>query len=255
MAGLEILLGFFIALMIGLTGVGGGTLTVPILVLFMSRSPAVAVGTALVFSALVKIPACVVYLRARQVSLRTFRYLVLGGVPGVVLGSLILGRLEGAGLKSVVLAVVGLTIATTAAFNLLRLRSGHESGGPRHDRVERLPWVAFPIGCEVGFSSAGAGALGTLALLSLTTLPAASVVGTDLMFGLTVSAVGGGLHVGLGAWDRALLLRMILGGVPGGLLGARLATVLPPRPLRAVLLVWLVYLGGELLYRGVGSLL
>jgi uncharacterized membrane protein YfcA len=255
MAGLEILLGFFIALMIGLTGVGGGTLTVPILVLFMGVSPAVAVGTALVFSALVKVPACIVYVRARQVSLPILRYLALGGVPGVILGSLLLGRLEGAGLKSLVLAVVGLTIAATATLNLLRLRTGHESGVPRHDRRQRLPWVAFPIGCEVGFSSAGAGALGTLALLSLTTLPAASVVGTDLLFGLTLSSIGGGLHVGMGAWDRGLLVQMILGGIPGGLLGARLATVLPPRPLRAVLLVWLVYLGGELLYRGVGSLL
>jgi uncharacterized membrane protein YfcA len=252
---LEILLGFFIALMIGLTGVGGGTLTVPILVLFLNVSPPVAVGTALVFSALVKLPACLVYLRARQVDPRALRYLARGGVPGVVLGSLLLGRLAGTGFKSVVLAVVGLTIAATAAFNLVRLRAGHESGGAREDRPERLTWAAFPIGCEVGFSSAGAGALGTLALLGFTTLPAARVIGTDLLFGLTLSTIGGGLHVGMGAWDRALLTRMILGGVPGGLLGARLATVLPPRPLRAALLVWLVYLGGELLLKGLRSLL
>jgi uncharacterized membrane protein YfcA len=137
----------------------------------------------------------------------------------------------------------------------LRLRTGHETGGVRTDRAHRLAWAAFPIGCEVGFSSAGAGALGTLALLGFTTLPAACVVGTDLLFGLTLSTIGGGLHVGLGAWDRALLTQMILGGIPGGLLGARLATVLPSRPLRAALLVWLVYLGGELLLRGVRSLL
>lgn len=252
---MEIALGFLIALMIGLTGVGGGTLTVPVLILFLGVPTTTAVGTALAFSATVKVPACLVYLRLGGVGVRVLRYMLLGGLPGVVLGSLLLERLEGAGLKSLVLVVVGVTIAATAAFNLTRLLgAGGGIEAARPDRAHRLPWLTFPIGLEVGFSSAGAGALGTLALLHFTTLAPTQVVGTDLVFGLTLSAVGGGLHVGLGSLDSSLLLKLVAGGVPGALVGARLAHVLPPRPLRAVLLAWLVYLGGELLLRGVRSL-
>jgi len=249
---MEAVVGFLIALMIGLTGVGGGTLTVPVLILFLGIPTAEAVGTALTFSALVKIPACVVYLRQKKADFRVLRYLLLGGLPGVVLGSLTLGRLEGAGLKDLVLIAVGVTIAVTAALNLARLLRGDgERDPPAQDRSRLLPWLTLPIGLEVGFSSAGAGALGTLILLYFTPLAASQIVGTDLLFGMALSTVGGGLHLGMGDWNRALFLRLVAGGIPGALAGARLATVLPARTLRVALLIWLVYLGSQLLYRGI----
>jgi uncharacterized membrane protein YfcA len=252
---LEIVLGFLIALMIGLTGVGGGVLTVPVLILYLGIPTATAVGTALSFSALVKVPACAVYLHERKVDGRVLRYLLLGGVPGVAAGSLILSRLAGKGLESLVLTVVGLTIAATAALNLARLwRNAGAGAAGAVDRAHRLPWLTLPIGLEVGFSSAGAGALGTLVLLHFTVLAPAQVVGTDLVFGLVLSALGGGLHVGLGQWDPGLFGRLVLGGLPGALLGARLTTVLPARLLRVVLLLWLVYLGSQLLGRGLRTL-
>ena len=247
---MQIAAGFLIALMIGLTGVGGGVMTVPILVLFMGVPAAPAVGTALAFSALVKIPAGFVYLRERKIDFDVLRRLLLGGVPGVLAGGLLLGELEEAGLRNVVLVMVGVTIALTATFNLVRLVRDSARRAPGRDRRGLLPWLALPIGLEVGFSSAGAGALGTLLLLYCTSLEAAQVVGTDLAFGLTVSAVGGGLHLGLGHLELPLFLRLVAGGVPGAFVGARLASVLPTRALRAGLLVWLVFLGTQLLYRG-----
>ena len=249
----ELVVGFGVALMIGLTGVGGGTLTVPILVLFLGTPVAEAVGTALLFSALVKIPAALLYLWQRRVDFGVLKSMLLGGVPGVVLGAVLLGRFQEGRMRDVVLIVVGLTIGATAAFNLWRLVRGNgERGTVPHPRF--LPWLTLVIGVEVGFSSAGAGALGTLILLGCTTLAPAVVVGTDLAFGLTLSAVGGGLHLGLGHWSPTLLQALVLGGVPGAVLGARLATVLPARSLRAALLVWLVVLGGQLLQRGAAAL-
>jgi uncharacterized membrane protein YfcA len=251
---LQVAAGFLIALMIGLTGVGGGVVTVPVLVLFMGVSVAPAVGTALVFSALVKIPAGLVYLREGKIDFAVLRRLLMGGLPGVLAGGLLLGELEGAGLRSIVLVAVGITIALTAIFNLVRLLRDPDRSFPVRDRRGLLPWLALPIGLEVGFSSAGAGALGTLVLLYCTPLAAAHVVGTDLAFGLALSAVGGSLHLGLGHIDLPLFLRLVAGGVPGALAGARLASVLPTRALRAGLLVWLAFLGSQLLYRGVQAL-
>jgi len=251
---LEIAAGFLIALMIGLTGVGGGTMTVPVLVLFMGVPAAPAVGTALAFSALVKIPAVLVYVREGKIDWGILKWLLLGGLPGVVAGGLLLGQMEDAGLRNVVLVAVGVTIALTAVFNLVRLLRESGPRPPARDRRRALPWLALPIGLEVGFSSAGAGALGTLVLLYFTPLLAAQVVGTDLAFGLALSLVGGGLHLGLGHVDRALFFNLVLGGIPGALAGARLANVLPTRILRGALLVWLIFLGSELLYRGVQAL-
>jgi uncharacterized membrane protein YfcA len=244
------LLGFAIALTIGLTGVGGGTLTVPVLVLFLGVGAPKAVGSALAFSALVKIPACLVYVRRREVSLRVLGWLLLGGLPGVFAGSLGIAALAGSGAQAVILAVVGVTLAVTSSFNLLSLLRPGPGNVPGRDRLRALPLLAFPIGAEVGFSSAGAGALGTLVLLQCTTLAPAAVVGTDLLFGLTVSALGGGLHLGLGNVDAVLLRDLVIGGIPGALVGARLASALPARALRVVLLGWLVCLGADLAARG-----
>jgi uncharacterized protein len=250
---MQLIVGFLVAMTIGLTGVGGGVLTVPILILFLNVPMADAVGTALAFSAVVKVPACFVYLRRRRVDFRVLRLMLLGGVPGVIAGSLLLSGLENAGMKDFVLGAVGATIALTAALNLARMLAGNDSVRPSVDRARLLPPLTLGIGLEVGFSSAGAGALGTLALLSLTQLGPAEVIGTDLVFGLTLSAVGGALHLGLGQWSPRLLLLLIAGGLPGALIGARLATVLPARLLRGVLLVWLIYLGSTLLWRAVAG--
>ncbi len=251
---MDALIGFGIALLIGLTGVGGGTLTVPVLVLLRHVSVAQAVGTALAFSTLVKLPAAFVYLRQGQVDRRVLVRLLLGGLPGVTLGALLLGRLESAGLRATVLAVVGATIAVTALIGLAGTLRRRATLAPAHDRARWLPFFTFPIGLEVGFSSAGAGALGTLLLLWGTQLAPAQVVGTDLIFGLALSATGGALHVGLGDLDRALLLRLIAGGIPGAFAGAWLATRVPARALRVGLLVWLVWLGGQLALRGLQDL-
>lgn len=252
---MEFLIGFGVALLIGLTGVGGGTLTVPVLVLYLHVPIAAAVGTALTFSTLVKLPAAFVYFRQHNVDGRVLRRLLVGGLPGVVLGALLLGRLESAGLRPIVLALVGVTITATALLGLIGAARRRKDAPPPPDRSARLPFFAAPIGLEVGFSSAGAGALGTLLLLALTPLSPAQVVGTDLAFGLALSAAGGALHLGLGDVLPRLLLRLVAGGIPGALLGAYLATRLPARALRLGLLVWLVYLGSQLALRGFGDVL
>ncbi len=251
---MDALIGFGIALLIGLTGVGGGTLTVPVLVLFRQVPVGAAVGTALAFSTLVKLPAALVYLRRGGIDASVVGRLLLGGLPGVAVGALLLGHLEGAGLRATVDLVVGATICATACLGLVgALRRRYETA-ERHDRSARLPFFALPIGLEVGFSSAGAGALGTLLLMAMTRLAPAQIVGTDLAFGLALWAAGGALHLGLGVESPQLLLRLVCGGIPGAIAGAWLATRAPSRALRLGLLAWLVWLGAQLALRGLRGL-
>jgi uncharacterized membrane protein YfcA len=116
---------------------------------------------------------------------------------------------------------------------------------------DRSPWLAllmFPVGSEVGFSSAGAGALGTAALLSLTDLLPAQVVGTDIMFGFLLSLVGSGVHWFAHATNALLLSHLVIGGLAGVTVGTLSAKFIPKRPLRFALWVWLLIIGGHFLY-------
>jgi uncharacterized membrane protein YfcA len=103
----------------------------------------------------------------------------------------------------------------------------------------------------VGFSSAGAGALGSLALLAITPLTAAQVVGTDLFFGLCVSLVGSGFQLTAGNFDAGILTKLIIGGVAGAFAGTYLAAIAPQRVLRIALSLWLISLGIQLCWSGV----
>src|SRR5215469_708011 len=160
---MEFLLGFAIAVLIGLTGVGGGVVTAPVLTLFLGVPPAESVGTALLFTAIVKCAAAPVYIMRRQVNFRILGLLLLGGLPGVAIGSYVLARLNAANRKGPLFALLGATIILMAVMNLCRLFSPKRPQAGR-DSARWLPLIALPIGAEVGFSSAGAGALGSLVL-------------------------------------------------------------------------------------------
>jgi uncharacterized membrane protein YfcA len=238
----EIALGFVIAVAIALTGVGAGTLTAPLLMLLLGLPVKESVGTALLFGAAVKLLTAPVYVWRGQVNARALTYLIAGGLPGVLAGSFLLHVLR----ASMMMALLGFTIVTMALLNLFR-----SSSVPRRNRTHWLAAVGLPIGVEVGFSSAGSGALGALALLGLTPLSAVEVVGTDLCFGLALSIVGGGIHAAVGNLNTGVLLSLLIGGLPGGLTGALLASRVPSKQLRYGLSLAMVLLGAHICWKGV----
>jgi len=238
---MELVLGFIIAVAITLTGVGAGSLTTPMLILVLGLPAKECVGIALIYGAVVKIIAAPVYWARRKVSFRALGYLLAGGLPGVLIGSFVMHGVR----LNWMLVIVGFTIMAVALANLIRFKSKVQ-----RDRPKWLGLVALPIGAEVGFSSAGSGALGALALMGLTKLDAAEVVGTDLCFGLVLALVGGGIHAALGSIEWPILLRLSIGGVLGAIVGSMLATRMPSRQLRFALSLVLVALGARLCWQG-----
>src|SRR5437763_743046 len=117
---MEFVAGFLIALAIAVTGVGGGVITAPVLMLFFGMAPAQSVGTSLLFAALVKLLVVPVYLYRRLVNRRVLALMLLGGLPGVLAGGLYLKHLHSTGKDGLLYLVLGGTIAATAAFNLYR---------------------------------------------------------------------------------------------------------------------------------------
>lgn len=242
------ILGLLIACAVGMTGVGAGSITAPVLILIFHLKPAIAVGTALTFSAVIKLAVLPVYLHSKQVDFRILGLLCFGGIPGALIGTLLLKKLSMADHQRQIFLVLGITIITLSLANLYRsLRYRHTAA--LKDRARWLPPVAALIGAEVGFSSAGAGALSAVALLSLTKLTPSLVVGTDMVFGLTVSALSGGLHLLAGHYDPSLMLKFCIGGVVGVCIGAMLSSRVPARRLRLALSVCLIALGLQLCWK------
>ncbi len=250
---MQYVIGFFIALFIALTGVGAGTITVPVLVLFLDVPAAIAVGIGLTFAAAVKAILAPAQIVRGNVAWRTLGFMLLGGVPGVLLGSLLLRQLVTAGSENALNAILGAILVGTASWQIYFSLRPAKACRENRDRSPLLSWLMFPVGAEVGFSSAGAGALGSAALLSLTPLEPAKVVGTDILFGFVVSFIGGAAHwlggtanIAQGA-NLDLLLKLLAGGVFGAGVGTLLSGRVPRRPLRFALWVWLLILGGDFL--------
>ncbi|MDX2152057.1 MAG: sulfite exporter TauE/SafE family protein [Bryobacteraceae bacterium] len=245
---MPIVLGFLVATLVGLTGMGGGVLMVPLLILGLGLPTAEAVGTSLLFITLSKFVAAPIYMMRKQVDYKVAALQLLGGAPGVIIGVWLLDRMNTKAMQPYVLALVGLTILVLAVLSLVK--SFLPKPAETKDRRTLLPWITFPIGLEVGFSSAGAGALGALSLMYCTPLSVSTIVGTDLLFGTAVSALGGGLHFASGNVNPGLLTQLCLGGIAGAATGAWLGTRVPSRPLRTALTAVLVVLGGQLLWKG-----
>lgn len=245
---MQYLIGFLIALFIALTGVGAGTITVPVLVLFLGVPAPMAVGIGLTFAAAVKLLLVPAQIARRTVAWRTLCYMLLGGAPGVLIGALLLRHLVTAGEQNVLNALLGAILVLTAGWQLLFSFRPMKKSAHVRDRSRWLAWIMLPIGAEVGFSSAGAGALGSAALLSLTPLEPAQVVGTDIAFGFVVSLLGSGAHWFARGADTSLLLQLIAGGALGAIVGTLASTRVPRRPLRLALWIWILVLGGQFLF-------
>src|SRR5271154_5015808 len=248
---IHFLLGFLIALAVGLTGIGGGSFTVPALLLIVGLPAGEAVGTAFVFAGVLRLVAAPFYLASCNVHSRYFRLLVIGAVPGLVLGIFALRVLAKPASNSVLVIILGLLLAFSSSITFVpRIRNPHFAS----NNSRWLPWLAFPIGVESGFSSAGAGALGTMLLLNYSEMSPAQVVGTDILFGLVLAVIGSLAHWTFGSISTATLLQFLEGGVPGVVLGCLLARKVPAQKLKAVVAVVALLAGLQLVWSGVHAL-
>ena len=247
----HLLLGFVIALAVGLTGIGGGSFTVPVLLLVVGLPAGEAVGTAFVFAGVLRLIAAPFYLLGRHLHSRYFRLLLQGAVPGLVLGMYALRLLAGRGDDPVVIILLGLLLAVSSSVTFLP-RAQNPNFAVKN--IRWLPWLAFPIGVESGFSSAGAGALGTVLLLNYSEMTPGQVVGTDLMFGLVLAIIGSAVHWTFGSISTPVLLELLAGGVPGVVIGCLLARRVPAQKLKTVVAAIALFAGLQLVWSGARTL-
>ncbi len=246
-----IALGLVVGTIVGITGVGGGALLTPLLILIAGVRPTVAIGTDLAFAAITKSFGSWQHARHGGVDGRlTFR-LACGSVPGALVGVRLIGIIQSAqDIDAEVLVghILGVALVLAAVANLVRAAGvswtvgGLDTPGPVAGGI-----LGFVVGLLVGLTSIGAGSLLMAVFALLYGLPARRAVGSDVLHGAIMAAVAALAHSTLGRVEVPMLASLLVGSVPGVLIGSSLCGRLPNRPLRVGIAVILAVSGVRLL--------
>ncbi len=252
--------GFSVGLIVGLTGVGGGSLMTPILIFFFGIKPYLAVGTDLLFAAFTKAGGTLSLARQRLVPWRVVGQLCAGSIPAALVTLTVLHRLgpASASVQSLMTHTLGVALLLTAAAMLFKAARGKQL--PRtlpdaqlKDATRARHWslpVLFGavIGTLVTLTSVGAGAIGVSVLLLLyPLLPLPRIVAADIAYAVPLTLVAGLGHASLGSVDWTLLAQLLTGSLPGIWLGTRLMRHTPERLVRSILSLLLAYAGTKLI--------
>jgi uncharacterized membrane protein YfcA len=248
--------GFVVGAIVGLTGVGGGSLMTPLLVLLFGVHPATAVGTDLLYAAITKAGGTSVHARKGHVDWRITGLLASGSIPASVLTIWALSLLpkQSAAVTHIISLSLGVALVLTAGAIVFRQKLQRyalaHSEDSTHTELQAPITVATGVllGILVTVSSVGAGALGVAVLFFLyPRLPALRIVGSDLAHAVPLTLIAGLGHWAIGSVDGSLLASLLLGSLPGIWLGSHASARVPERFLRPLLASMLVLIGGKLI--------
>ncbi|MDL2339843.1 MAG: sulfite exporter TauE/SafE family protein [Pseudomonadota bacterium] len=249
------LAGLLVGMLVGMTGVGGGSLMTPLLVLLFGFHPATAVGTDLLYASVTKTVGTAVHGKRKTVDWHIVAGLALGSVPAAIITLIAMYHWGATGTKgpSVLNLLLGASLLLTSIaifFRPVILRWA----GPRFDHLEAARinhWTVLLgalLGVLVSLTSVGAGALGTTALLILyPRLPVARIAGSDIAHAVPLTLIAGIGHWMMGAVDFGLMGALLVGSIPGIIVGSLVATRSSDKVLRAVLAITLLVVSIRLL--------
>ena len=249
--------GFAVGLLVGMTGVGGGSLMTPLLTLLFGVSPTVAVGTDLAFASITKSAGTITHRFNNTVDWAIVRRLCLGALPAALVSTLALrhfGALDAQIGQVIRYSIAGSVMLTVVALLFRRRMVAWMAAKPGRQLQGRSLSTATVVsgailGVLVTVSSIGAGAIGaTLLVLLYPKLTPAQVAGTDIAYAVPLTAIAAVGHWWLGSIDWMLLLTLLIGSLPGITLGSMLARKVPERFLRALLAVALTGVAAKLVF-------
>jgi uncharacterized membrane protein YfcA len=246
--------GFAVGMLVGMTGVGGGSLMTPVLILLFGIHPATAVGTDLLYAAVTKTAGSVVHGFNRTVDWAVVGRLAAGSVPMTVLTIIALSYVDinGVAARELIAGVLTVALFVTALTLIFRDKIiGRYAGRIGSLAPKRIATITVGVGAVLGvlvsISSVGAGAIGVTALILLyPKLPTARIVGSDIAHAVPLTLVAGIGHWFLGSINLDVLASLLLGSVPGIVLGSYAAARIPEFALRIVLAAALVVVATKL---------
>ncbi len=253
-----IISGFTVGMLVGITGVGGGSLMTPLLVFLFGFKPAVAVGTDLLYAAITKSGGVLVHHNThKSVDWRVVKWLALGSLPASITTIFVIKHLIKIekDVTGLITFTLGIALILTAIAVLIRSYVTRKqireienclisSGRFQQMQIPATVLVGVTLGVLVTISSVGAGALGTIAILFLyPKMSTLKVVGTDLAHAIPLTAVAGFGHWTLGNVNFALLGTLLIGSLPGIWIGSHISAKIPEKILRPLLAVLLLIIG------------
>ncbi len=248
--------GFVVGMLVGMTGVGGGALMTPLLILLFGIHPATAVGTDLLYAAATKTGGSLVHGFARSVDWRVVKRLAYGSTPATVLTLIVLSQLNlnGEAMRSLITFVLSFALFATALILIFgqplvaMYRARVSELDPRRTATATVLFGAL-LGVLVTISSVGAGAIGVVVLIMLyPQMPMARIVGSDIAHAVPLTLVAGLGHWGMGAVDWGIMGSLLAGSLPGIFIGSYFAIRIPERALRVVLATTLFMVASRLAY-------
>jgi len=247
--------GLLVGLLVGLTGVGGGSLMTPLLVLVFGFHPSTAVGTDLLFAAVTKTVGTTIHNAGKSVDWRIVGWLATGSIPATILTLIVLGHLGTTSktVTSLISLVLGVALLVSALSLIVKdrviaiaVKRNPDFG--LHTSISLTILVGFVVGVVVSISSVGAGAIGTIALLFLyPRLPVIKIVGSDIAHAVPLTLIAGIGHWYLGVVNFRLLESLLVGSIPGILIGSFGARYTSDAWLKPALSVVLVLVGVKML--------
>ena len=248
--------GFAVGALVGMTGVGGGSLMTPLLILLFGVHPATAVGTDLLYAAATKTGGSLVHGYARSIDWRVVRRLATGSVPATLVTLAVLSHfnLSGDAARNLITLVLSVALLATAFV----LVFGEAIVAAYRRRVAELDshrtavntiLVGIVLGVLVSISSVGAGAIGVIALIMLyPQLPMARIVGSDIAHAVPLTLIAGTGHWMMGSVDWHIIGSLLAGSLPGIFVGSYFAIRVPERALRLVLATTLFVVASRIVY-------
>lgn len=256
--GTRVLVGFVVGILVGLTGVGGGILLLPIFTSVLGVAPIVAVGSDALVNCVTKIGAGFVHWRRGNINWRLIGSLLLGSVPGAILGVYVLTLLHarhGEGINHFLKVVIAVLLIIIPIVSLLVRRSSTSTPVPMHGKRTRSDWgialIGFVVGLLVGVTSIGSGTVTLMLLLVFYGYAPAVLVGTDVVHALLLTGVTALLQMKLGNVDYPLVGYILIGSIPGGVIGAHIANRIPSKRLKQILFVALITFGTRMFWEGI----
>jgi len=255
------IIGFIVGFIIGMTGVGGGSLMTPILVLGFHIQPAVAVGTDLLYAAITKSGGVLVHQKHGNIQWKILKLLFMGSIPASLCSILIIKKLDSSGVNydNLIMSTLSISLILTGLFlisrNQLHKLSTNENSASIKilHRKFRKPITIFAgalIGTLVTISSVGAGVIGAAFLFFLyPRYKAIKIVATDLAHAIPITAIAGMGYAHIGTVDYILLGNLIIGSLPGIFLGSKFGMFLSDKIMRQILAFMLLAIGITLLFK------
>ena len=249
----KILVGFVVGILIGMSGVGGGVLLLPVLIFGLKVPAIMAVGSDALFNFFTKIPASLMHLKKGTVRRKVVLALAAGSIPGSIAGVNLLmyiRHLYGDGVNNFIKSAVGVLLIIIPMLLLFQKRIEEKIANrpPTMKGFAGMAVIGLLAGFLVGMTSVGSGSIIMMLLLLFYSFPPKVNVGTDIVHAVVLTGVTGLLHFRLGNVDPRLVVSLLIGSIPGGLLGSHLATRVPMMWLRRILCALLLITGARMLW-------